>query len=128
VVTVINTDVGGGTGVGWVAMIEVVALMVVDIVQSYSELEYKDPLPVKIGMFVKRGCPKSLFRPGSSTTVLLFQKERVEFSQDLIRNLYRTDVESRFSEGLGRPVVETDIKVRSTIGRRKRRKGGSDDF
>jgi phosphatidylserine decarboxylase len=127
VVTVINTDVGGGTGVGWVAMIEVVALMVGDIVQSYSELEYKDPLPVKIGMFVKRGCPKSLFRPGSSTTVLLFQKERVEFSQDLIRNLYRTDVESRFSEGLGRPIVETDIKVRSTIGQRKR-KGGFDDF
>jgi len=42
--------------------------------------------------------------------------------------LYRTDVESRYSEGLGRPVVETDIKVRSTIGHRKGRKGGSDDF
>jgi phosphatidylserine decarboxylase len=50
----------------------------------------------------------------------LFQKDRVEFSQDLIRNLYRTDVESRYSEGLGRPVVETDIRVRSTIGHRKR--------
>jgi phosphatidylserine decarboxylase len=128
VVTVINTDVSGGTGVGWVAMIEVVALMVGDIVQCYSRSEYKDPQPVEIGMFLQRGYPKSLFRPGSSTTVLLFQKDRVEFSQDLIRNLYRTDVESRYSEGLGRPVVETDIKVRSTIGHRKRRKGGSDDF
>jgi phosphatidylserine decarboxylase len=128
VVTVINTDVSGGTGVGWVAMIEVVALMVGDIVQRYSRSEYKDPQPVEIGMFLQRGYPKSLFRPGSSTTVLLFQKDRVEFSQDLIRNLYRTDVESRYSEGLGRPVVETDIKVRSTIGHRKRRKGGSSDF
>jgi phosphatidylserine decarboxylase len=128
VVTVINTDVSGGTGVGWVAMIEVVALMVGDIVQCYSQSEYKDPQPVEIGMFLQRGCPKSLFRPGSSTTVLLFQKDRVEFSEDLIRNLYRTDVESRYSEGLGRPVVETDIKVRSTIGHRKGRKGGSDDF
>ena len=122
VVTVINTDVSGGTGVGWVAMIEVVALMVGDIVQCYSESEYKDPQPVENGMFLQRGCPKSLFRPGSSTTVLLFQKDRVEFSQDLIRNLHRTDVESRYSEGLGKPLVETDIKVRSTIGHRKRTK------
>ena len=127
-VTVINTDVNGGTGVGWVAMIEVVALMVGDIVQCYSRSEYKDPQPVEVGMFLQRGYPKSLFRPGSSTTVLLFQKDRVEFSQDLIRNLYRTDVESRYSEGLGRPLVETDIKVRSTIGHGKREKGGSDDF
>ncbi len=128
VVTVIDTDVGGGTQVGWVAMIEVVALMVGDIVQCYSESQYEEPQSVKIGMFLQRGCPKSLFRPGSSTTVLLFQKDRVEFSQDLIRNSHRTDVESRYSEGLGRPLVETDIKVRSTIGRRKQTKGGSDDF
>lgn len=128
VVTVINTDVVGGTGVGWVAMIEVVALMVGDIVQCYSESKYQDPLALESGMFLQRGCPKSLFRPGSSTTVLLFQKDRVEFSPDLIRNLCRSDVESRYSQGLGRPVVETDIKVRSTIGRRKPQKGGSDDL
>jgi len=128
VVTVLNTDVAGGTRVGWVAMIEVVALMVGDIVQRYSESEYTDPRPLEIGMFVQRGCPKSLFRPGSSTTVLLFQKDRIEFSHDLIRNQYRTDVESRYSEGLGRPLVETDIQVRSTIGYRKRQKGGPDDF
>src|SRR4029453_9158407 len=91
-------------------------------VECSSQSEYKDPQPVEIGMFLQRGSPKSLFRPGSSTTVLLFQKDRVEFSQDLICNFYRTDVESRYSEGLGRPVVETDIRVRSTIGHRKRRK------
>ena len=119
VVTVIDTDVPGGTGVGLVAMIEIVALMVGDIVQCYSARRYDDPQPILPGMSVERGCPKSLFRPGSSTTVLLFQKDRVEFSADLVRNLYRTDIESRYSEGLGRPLVETDVAVRSTIGGQK---------
>jgi phosphatidylserine decarboxylase len=70
-------------------------------------------------MFLQRGCPKSLFRPGSSTTVLLFQEDRVEFAGDLLRNQWRSDVDSRYSFGFGRPLVETDVKVRSTIGWRK---------
>ncbi len=119
VVTVIDTDIPGGSNVGLVAMIEIVALMVGDIVQCYSATKYEDPQLILPGMFVERGCPKSLFRPGSSTTVLLFQRNRVDFSPDLIRNLYRTDIESRYSEGLGRPLVETDVQVRSTIGKPK---------
>jgi len=126
VVTVIDTDVAGGTKVGLVAMVEVVALMVGDIVQCFSRVEYHDPQPISTGMFLDRGCPKSLFRPGSSTTVLLFQRDRVRFSDDLIRNLYRADIESRYSEGLGRPLVETDIKVRSTIGHRKEKEDPHD--
>lgn len=128
-VTVIDTDVAGGTGVGWVAMVEVVALMIGDIAQCYSQVEYRDPRPIVRGMFVHRGCPKSLFRPGSSTTLLLFQQERVEFCQDLITNLHRSDIISRYSEGLGKPLVETDVRVRASIGRRKvRSKEVSDDF
>jgi phosphatidylserine decarboxylase len=119
VITVIDTDVTNGTGVGLVAMVEVVALMIGDIVQCYSRQRYEDPEPVSPRMFLEKGCPKSLFRPGSSTTVLLFQKNRIEFSGDLIRNLNRSDIESRYSRGLGRPLVETDVKVRSTIGHRK---------
>jgi phosphatidylserine decarboxylase len=115
-VTIIDTDVAGGTGVGLVAMVEIAALMIGDIVQCYSRVEYQNPQPIQEGIFFERGCPKSLFRPGSSTTVLLFQEGRVKFSCDLIRNLYRNDIESRYSKGLGRPLVETDIKVRSTIG------------
>ena len=65
VVTVIDTDVEGGTQVGKVAMIEVVALMIGDIVQCYSESQYDDPQPVVPGMFLRRGQPKSLFRPCS---------------------------------------------------------------
>jgi phosphatidylserine decarboxylase len=117
-VTIIDTDVSGGSHVGLIAMVEIVALMIGDIVQCYSREKYEKPQPVENGLFLERGCPKSLFRPGSSTTVLLFQEGRVEFCRDLIRNLHRNDVESRYSQGLGRPLVETDIKVRSTIGMR----------
>jgi phosphatidylserine decarboxylase len=119
VVTILDTDVPGGTGVGMVAMIEVVALMIGDIAQRYSEEEYNDPRDIQPGMLLRRGYPKSLFRPGSSTTVLLFQESEVEFADDLLRNQGRSDVESRYSLNFGRPLVETEVKVRSTIGRRK---------
>src|SRR5262249_234423 len=78
-VTVIETDVTHGSGVGLVAMIEITALMVGDLVQAYSEREYDSPIGMQAGMFVRKGCPKSIFRPGSSTDVLVFQKDRVQF-------------------------------------------------
>jgi phosphatidylserine decarboxylase len=123
VITIIDTDIIGGTRVGLVAMVEVVALMIGDITQCYSRIEYKNPQPVTAGCIVERGCPKSLFRPGSSTNILLFQENRVSFSQDLLRNLSRTGIVSRYAQGLGRPLVETDVKVRSPLGKRKP-KGG----
>jgi len=98
-----------------VAMIEVVALMIGDIVQCYSATGYDNPQPVVKGMHLAKGCPKSLYRPGSSTDILLFQQGTVTFSEDLRQNVGRWDVRSRFSSGLGRPLVETDVKVRSTI-------------
>jgi phosphatidylserine decarboxylase len=116
VVTIIDTDVPGGTGVGLVAMIEIVALMIGDIVQTYSETRYENPRPVTAGMFLEKGRPKSLFRPGSSTDVLLFQNGRITFSEDLVRNLHQDGVQSRFSKGFGQPLIETDLKVRSIIG------------
>lgn len=116
VVTVIDTDQAGGTGVGLVAMIEIVALMIGDIVQCYSEERYEDPRRIEPGMILKRGCPKSLYRPGSSTDVLLFQKGRVRFDDDLLLNQRRVGIESRFSSGWGSPLVETDVKVRCRIG------------
>lgn len=116
VVTVINTDVPGGTGVGLVAMIEIVALMIGDIVQCYSHMLYEMPRPVKRGMFMRKGQPKSLFRPGSSTDVIIFQKNRFLFSEDLVRNMHRADVKSRYSTGFQRTMVETDVQVRTAIG------------
>ncbi len=115
VVTIIDTDVAGGTGVGKVAMLEIVALMIGDIVQCYSECCYDNPQVIKKGMFLKKGCPKSLYRPGSSTDVLLFGKGQVEFAEDLLKNRVRQDVQSRFSAGFQKPLVETDIQVRSLL-------------
>ena len=117
VVTIIDTDIPGGTGIGLVAMIEIVALMIGEIVQVYSDLYYRDPKPITPGMFLKKGAPKSLYRPGSSTDLLLFQHDKVKFSGDLLRNRSLSNVRSRFSLMFGKPLVETDIKVRSTIGR-----------
>lgn len=117
IVTVIDTDVPGGTGMGLVAMVEVVALMIGGIVQCYSEEKYEDPVPIHQGLSLKKGVPKSLFRPGSSTDILIFQKGRVSFSEDIVRNLRRPNVESRYTNGFGQYLVETDIKVRSLIGR-----------
>ena len=118
-VTIIDTDVPGGTGIGWVAMVEVVALMVGDIVQCYSDHAYENPVSCQRGLFLRRGQPKSLFRPGSSVVVLFFQKERMVFDADLMLNSRRTDVSSRYSFNFSRPLVETEIQVRSGIGRRK---------
>lgn len=119
VVTIIDTDVSGGTQAGLTAMVEVAALMIGDIVQCYSQERYEDPKNVSPGMFLKKGQPKSLYRPGSSTDILIFQKGRINFSDDIVRNMYRSDVQTRFSEGFGRPLVETEVAVRSQIATAK---------
>ena len=118
IVTVIDTDVDGGSHVGMVAMIEVVALMIGDIVQCYSDYRYERPRIVEEGMFVAKGQPKSLYRPGSSVDVIVFQKDKVRFCEDIVTNMYRTDAQSRFSEGFGRPLIETEVAVRSPIANR----------
>ena len=115
VVTMIDTDVDGGSQVGRVAMIEVVAMMIGDVQQCYSARRYDDPQPLRPGLFVGKGQPKSLYRPGSSTDVLIFEPGRVRFAGDLLQNQQRSDVSSRFSLGFGRPLVETDIRVRSAL-------------
>jgi phosphatidylserine decarboxylase len=121
--TIIDTDVVGGTQVGLVAMVEVVALMIGEIVQAYSIWRYNDPQPVTPGMFVKRGQPKSLFRPGSSVDLLFFEPGRMVFDADLSANCRRTEVQSRFSTGFRQPLVETDVRVRSSIGKSARAPG-----
>jgi phosphatidylserine decarboxylase len=118
VVTIIDTNCNGGEGIGLVAMIEVVALMIGDIKQTYSEVNYSNPIDMNIGLFLKKGCPKSLFRPGSSTVILLFQKNKIKFAQDILENQKRYDVISRFSIGFNTKLVETDVQVRSTIANR----------
>jgi len=117
VVTILDTDCESGDQFGYVAMIEVVALMVGQIEQRYSEMQYKNPQSLDKGMTLRRGAPKALFRPGSSTVVLLFQPGRVRFAADLLRNQRKPGVRSRYSAGFGQPVVETDVRVRSLLAR-----------
>ena len=114
-VTIIDTDIPGGTGVGYVAMIEVVALMIGNISQRYSRHRYDAPAPIRPGMILEKGQPKSLYRPGSSTDVLLFERDRVRFCADLLANQRHAGASSRYSLGFGGKLVETDVKVRSTI-------------
>jgi phosphatidylserine decarboxylase len=120
VVTIIDTDVPGGSGVGLVAMIEVVALMIGDIVQSYSTEAYNAPRQVEKGMFLLKGQPKSLYRPGSSTDILIFQEGRIDFAGDIVANMGQAGVSSRFTQGFQKPLVETDIQVRSLLGRARK--------
>lgn len=115
VVTILDSDCEGGTGVGKVAMIEVVALMVGQIEQRYSEHEYDHPRPLRKGMTLQAGSPKALFRPGSSTVVLLFEPGRIRFAGDLLQNQQRSGVHSRYSAPFGQPLVETDVAVRSLL-------------
>jgi phosphatidylserine decarboxylase len=114
-VTVIDTDTGEGTGVGRVAMVEVAALMIGGIRQCYSEEGYERPRPVTPGMFLRKGRPKSVFLPGSSVVVLLFEKGRVRFDGDILANLRHPTARSRFSMGFGPGLVETDVRVRSRV-------------
>ncbi len=123
-VTVIDTDVPGGTGVGRVAMIEIVALMIGDIRQCYSDHRYDRPSVPVIGQMVRLGAVKGLFCPGSSTIVLLFEPGRLDFCRDLQRNSRRCDVNSRFSVGFHQALVETEVAVRSVIGTAIHQKNG----
>jgi phosphatidylserine decarboxylase len=101
-------------------MIEVVALMIGDIVQAYSSDGYDIPQQIETGMILKKGQPKSLYRPGSSTDILIFQEGRIDFSGDILDNMRQTGVSSRFTQGFKKPLVETDIRVRSLLGRARK--------
>lgn len=118
VVSILDTDVPGGTGVGYVAMVEVVALLIGEVVQSYSEERYDDPRPMAPGMTLCKGAVKSLYRPGSSTDVLLFEPGRIRFSADLVRHAGRADVTSLFTQAFDHPLVEVEVAVRSTVAHR----------
>ncbi|MFH0976293.1 MAG: phosphatidylserine decarboxylase [Spirochaetota bacterium] len=118
-VTIIDTDVKGGSKIGIVAMIEVVALMIGQIVQCYSPAKYDNPVMVKAGLFMKAGSPKSLFRPGSSTVILLFQKKKIEFLKTIISNQMNGNIENRYTRTFSPHLIETDIKARSLVARKK---------
>ncbi len=114
-VTVIDTDVYHGSRVGMVVVVNVAAMMIGRIDDAYSENRYDEPQPINPGTFVTRGQPMALFRPGSSTSIVLWQQSRAALEPALVRNACRTDVQSRFSDWLLSPWVESAVRVRSTL-------------
>jgi phosphatidylserine decarboxylase len=114
-VTVIDTDVIEGSHVGTVVVINVAAMMIGRIEDAYSERRYDDVQPIARGIFLKRGQPMALFRPGSSTSIVLWQRTRASLRSELARNACRVDVQSRFSDWLLSPWVESALPVRATL-------------
>lgn len=114
-VTEIDTDVHGGSRVGAVVLVNVGAMMIGRIDDASSTHRYDDPQPVRAGDFIHRGQPFALFRPGSSTSIVLWRAGRASLAPTLSRNAGRTDVRSRFSDWLLSPWVETALSVRCTV-------------
>ena len=114
-VTIIDTDVEAGSQVGAIALVNVAAMMIGRIDDAYSVRDYADPQSLTVGAHVARGQPLALFRPGSSTSIILWDGERARHTQYLRRNANRIDVRSRFSDWLLSPWVETAVSVRSLV-------------
>jgi hypothetical protein len=115
---VLLRGVPGGSNIGLVAMIEVTALMIGEVVLCYSRERYENPQPILPGMLIERSCPKRRYRPGGSADVLIFQGRPISFDEDLIVNRDRGDVQSRFSLAFGQPLVETEVAVRSRTAKK----------
>lgn len=114
-VTVIDTDVNYGSRVGVVVLVNVAAMMIGRIDDAYSPRRYDEPEPVSVGRFVRRGQPLALFRPGSSTSIALWTQRRASVQSKLAKNGDRAGTQSRFSDWLLSPWVESAIRVRSTL-------------
>jgi phosphatidylserine decarboxylase len=70
---------------------------------------------MKKGLFLKKGMPKSRFAPGSSTVVLLFEKNKVRFDEDLLFFSKLKNIPSIFTNDFENPLVEIDLNVREQI-------------
>jgi phosphatidylserine decarboxylase len=114
-VTLIDTDVPAGSQVGVVIVVCVAAMMIGDIQMCYSETAYNAPTQVRKGLYVRRGVPLALFRPGSSTCIVMWNPKRAQLSASLLSNAGNRAVKSRFSDWLGAAWVETAVQARESI-------------
>jgi phosphatidylserine decarboxylase len=118
-ITIIDSDAADGTGVGYVAVIPVAAQVIGGITISYSDRGYDRKNAVWPGQRVERGRPMGYFYPGSSTVVVLAQKDRVEICPDLLQQQARTDVAVTYPENaFGFPLCEISLDVRDVIAYR----------
>lgn len=86
--TLIETDVYGK-----IIMLEIGATCVGSIIQTFTP-----------NQFVKKGEEKGYFRFGGSSTILLFQKNRIKLAEDLVQNsLKNRELYAKFGDFLGYP-------------------------
>jgi phosphatidylserine decarboxylase len=102
-VTIIDTDVAGGSNVGIVAVVCVAAMMIGDIAMAYSAQGYEASIANVRDVYLRRGVPFVLFRPGRSTCIVLWNPARAQFSPTLLTNAAHQAVRSRFSDWLSSP-------------------------
>jgi phosphatidylserine decarboxylase len=114
-VVVVDTDVNGGSNVGRVAIVAVAAMMIGRIEDCYCDTRYDNPRPLIAGMRLRIGAPMLMFRPGSSTVIALWSRERATIDSRLAQLSSRRNVPGRFSEWLLMPWNEVAVRVRSPI-------------
>jgi phosphatidylserine decarboxylase len=114
---ILDTDVNGGSNVGRVAVVAVAAMMIGRIEDCYADTRYDNARPLQIGMRVRQGAPMMMFRPGSSTVITLWSRDRAMVDSRLTQLSARRNVPSRFSEWLLMPWNEVSVRVRSAVVR-----------
>ena len=87
-------------------------------VQCYIGRACEQPPLVQVGMFAEQGRPMSLYVPGGSTGLVMFQGGRAKFSDGWLSNLRRSGASSCFSPALGRSKLETELALRSSLATR----------
>jgi phosphatidylserine decarboxylase len=116
-VVIIDTDTVGGSGVGTVALIAVAAMMIGQIEDRDSNTRYESPGVLHIGGQLHQGAPMMMFRPGSSTAIVVWSHDRASIEQRLTELSSKRQVPSRFSDWLMMPWNEVLVRVRSAVAR-----------
>ncbi len=117
-VVIIDSDEGSGAGLGCVAVIPVAAQVIGGIALSYCENYYDDPHSPQIGLRVKRGAPLGYFAPGSSTVAVLFEKDRVAVSPDIVKLNKRSDLATLYTADIfDKAIAEVGVRARQEVAR-----------
>ena len=96
-------------------MIEVVALMMGQIEQRYSDSEYDDPRPMEKGMMLSSGRSEGALSSGQQHGRAVVPARPRPFCRRPVAQPAAAGVRSRYSPAFGQALVETDVAVRSLL-------------
>ena len=114
VVTILDTDCADGSAVGRVAMIEVVALMVGQIEQRYSEHRYENPRASRRECSCGQARPRRCFAPAAARSFCSSSPIAFASPTTWWRTSIADGVQNRFSLSWA-SLTETDVAVRSLL-------------